>query len=195
MTRTYHSPLREEQTEQTRDRILAKAAEALADPELREITVPEVARRAGISVRTAYRHFPTKDALYDAVNEMVSRQTSPRGWPETLAALLEYVRGSFRRFAASRDRILAARRAGPHQEMRERRRAKQVRGISRILLAEVPEADPGALRRAAAGIHPLCGSDCYLLMSESWGLSAEEAGDAAASAIEAIVDKLRKRGG
>ena len=68
-TTTYESPLRAEQMEQTRLRIREATADVLADEEVNEVTVPLVAMRARVSVRTVYRHFPTKEALFDEFGE------------------------------------------------------------------------------------------------------------------------------
>jgi AcrR family transcriptional regulator len=49
-----------------RDRLLAEAADAFFD---RGIDVPleEIARRSAVGIGTLYRHFPTRDALIEAV--------------------------------------------------------------------------------------------------------------------------------
>lgn len=60
--RRYHSRLRTEQAEATRERILDAAVRAMADG-VASISVPAVARDAGVSVPTVYRHFPTKRDL------------------------------------------------------------------------------------------------------------------------------------
>ena len=52
-TRPYESPLRAEQLEQTRLRILEAMADVLADEEVGEVTVPLVAMRARVSGRVA----------------------------------------------------------------------------------------------------------------------------------------------
>src|SRR3954466_3603430 len=61
--RQYRSPLRGEQQQQTRERILEAAIALIAEDGLAELTVPGVAERAGVSLRTVYRHFPAKDDL------------------------------------------------------------------------------------------------------------------------------------
>src|SRR3954454_23038484 len=60
----YNSPLREAQTAATRTKILEAMAtliEAGAEP-----TYSAVAVEAGVQERTVYRHFPSKDDLYEA---------------------------------------------------------------------------------------------------------------------------------
>ena len=49
-----------------RERILAATREAFRERGL-DVGVDEIARRAGVGMGTLYRHFPTKDALIDAI--------------------------------------------------------------------------------------------------------------------------------
>src|SRR5438045_2249906 len=80
--RAYESPLRVEQLEQTRQRILGAAVELLAAGDVEELTIPAVAKQARVAVRTVYRHFPTKDALFEGVAGEVSRMLGEPPFPE-----------------------------------------------------------------------------------------------------------------
>jgi AcrR family transcriptional regulator len=60
-------PLRRDARE-NRERILVAARAAFAELGI-DVSVEEIARRAGVGVGTLYRRFPTKDALIDAVFE------------------------------------------------------------------------------------------------------------------------------
>lgn len=51
-----------------RERVLAAAGAAFAEAGF-DAQVDDIARRAGVGVGTVYRHFPTKDALVDALAE------------------------------------------------------------------------------------------------------------------------------
>jgi AcrR family transcriptional regulator len=62
---TAKPPLRRD-AQRNRDRILAATRAAFQERGL-EVGVDEVARRAGVGMGTLYRHFPTKDALIDAI--------------------------------------------------------------------------------------------------------------------------------
>src|SRR3954452_22001144 len=78
--RSYESPLREEQTAATRERILATVAELVVTESPALISIPMIAHKARVSVRTVYRHFPTKEDLY---GELFSWATDLReGAPE-----------------------------------------------------------------------------------------------------------------
>lgn len=52
---------------QNREQILEAAHQIFAEKGL-SIPIGEIARRAGVGVGTVYRHFPTKEALFEAVN-------------------------------------------------------------------------------------------------------------------------------
>lgn len=66
-SRSYSSPLRVEQAAATRDRILDATVELLQGADPAAFGMQEVADRAGVSVRTVYRAYPTKDDLLDGV--------------------------------------------------------------------------------------------------------------------------------
>jgi AcrR family transcriptional regulator len=49
------------------ERLLAAAAEAFAERGADDVSLEEIARRAGVGIGTLYRHFPTRQALLEAV--------------------------------------------------------------------------------------------------------------------------------
>src|SRR5262245_23586486 len=70
--RSYDNRLRREQSEVTRSRILDAVRDLLV--ESGSLSTPEIAARAGVSEPTIYRHFPNRDALFEAAAEVVSSQ-------------------------------------------------------------------------------------------------------------------------
>jgi AcrR family transcriptional regulator len=60
-----HRPQRAD-ARRNHDKVVAAAAAAFAQSGL-EAQVEDIARRAGVGVGTVYRHFPTKDALVEAL--------------------------------------------------------------------------------------------------------------------------------
>jgi len=60
-----HRPQRAD-ARRNREKVVAAAAAAFAESGL-EAQVEDIARRAGVGVGTVYRHFPTKEALVDAL--------------------------------------------------------------------------------------------------------------------------------
>jgi AcrR family transcriptional regulator len=49
------------------DRLLSAAAAAFAERGADDVSLEEIARRAGVGIGTLYRHFPTRQALLEAV--------------------------------------------------------------------------------------------------------------------------------
>jgi len=72
--RSYQSPLRDEQTDATRRKILDGLVRTMAKG-VAGLSVPAVAREAGVSVPTVYRHFPTKAKLVDALAPYLMAKT------------------------------------------------------------------------------------------------------------------------
>jgi AcrR family transcriptional regulator len=66
-SRKYRSALREEQSAQTRERILEALVRVMARNGIADISIPLVAREANVSVPSVYRYFPTKRELIDAL--------------------------------------------------------------------------------------------------------------------------------
>lgn len=81
-----------------RQRILAAAEEVFADQGL-SVPVDAVAEKAGLGVGTLYRHFPTKEALFEAIvvakldelTEAAERSSSQDDPGEAFFSLLELV--------------------------------------------------------------------------------------------------------
>jgi AcrR family transcriptional regulator len=82
--RPYSSPLRAEQAAATRERIVDAAVELLQGTDPGAFGMQDVADRAGVSVSTAYRAFPTKDDLIAGVLEAIkARFEAVAGSPPT----------------------------------------------------------------------------------------------------------------
>ncbi len=70
--------LRDEQRAATRARIVRAVSDLVAEEHPAAISVPAVARRAGVGVATVYRYFPNKEALLDAAaTGVVSTEVAP----------------------------------------------------------------------------------------------------------------------
>jgi AcrR family transcriptional regulator len=61
--------LREQQRATTRDQIVEAVHHVLVEDHPASLSMPRIAERAGVSLRTVYRYFPTKEALVDAASE------------------------------------------------------------------------------------------------------------------------------
>jgi AcrR family transcriptional regulator len=103
------SPTRRADAERNRDKILAAARSAFADPEA-EVSMAEISRRAGVGMATLYRNFPGRqellEALYtDEVNAICEAAETVDG--ETPGAILTAWLYRFFAFATSKRHIAA----------------------------------------------------------------------------------------
>ncbi|MBI4202599.1 MAG: TetR/AcrR family transcriptional regulator [Chloroflexi bacterium] len=82
--RRYDSPLRRDQANATRERILDALVEVIATGGLAELDVPAVAAKAQVSVPTVYRHFGNKQGLIEALGRHVAEKTGLGFWSEPM---------------------------------------------------------------------------------------------------------------
>lgn len=192
-TRPYESPLRAEQMEQTRLRILEATADVLADEDVEEITVSLVALRARVSVRTVYRHFPTKEALFDAFGEWAEEHLRlvVLSYPETLDEVRELAPALYRMYdeRAPLIRALLSKRG---QELRARTRRGRLRTFEKAMREVTDGLGPDERRRALAVVYLLVSAPAWQAMRDEWDLEGEEAGKAAAWAVHVLTNELRR---
>lgn len=107
--RTYRSELRAEQAEETRRRILDAALRVMSTG-LASLSVPAVAREAGVSVPTVYRHFGTKADLLAEMYPHAARLAGLDGVPDpsTVSDVKTAVRAMIERLDALDDVSRAA---------------------------------------------------------------------------------------
>src|SRR4051812_32741892 len=87
MSRTYESPKRAEQAAATRRKILEALVALITEERPATISVPQVAKRAGVSVRIVYHHFPNKDALFDGlIDNLAVLMVRPPAGPDRVLA-------------------------------------------------------------------------------------------------------------
>lgn len=120
--RDYQSPLRQEQARRTREQILDGLIQAMARGGLADLSIPAVAREAGVSVPTIYRYFHTKRELIELLGSYLVQKAgipsvlpSP-GSPEELIAL---VKGLFLTYEGADEMLRAAAMRELSYEMRQ----------------------------------------------------------------------------
>ena len=192
--RPYESPLRAEQLEQTRLRILRAVTEVLADPAIEEVTIPLVARHALVSLRTVYRHFPTREALFDAWAEWVdeSLQIHLHSYPESADRLPDFARELFRAYDESGPLVKAMLNSKAARSVRMRTRRRRQRAFERAMSELTNELEPKEQQRALGVVYLLVSAPAWQAMRDQWGLDGEEAGKAAAWAVRVLTDELRR---
>ena len=195
-SRPYASPLREEQAAATRARIVEALAGLLETQDVQDISLAEVAQRAGVAERTLYRHFPTKYDLFAAMYQWVAgdpgRVEDLR--PSSVEDALGLVRHVYPRYAANPRVIRQMNSWRTGEDLRHERAPARRAQVERAFGDVVKKLPPKKRRRAMAVMHLLTSSDAFLMMHDFWDLDGEEAADAVTWAIRTLADSIRERG-
>jgi AcrR family transcriptional regulator len=181
--------LREEYKEQTRVRIVESAIDLVGESGEEPLTIAAVAARAGVTERTVYRHFESRDALIRAVWRRMQSKVASEGFPRTADALLQSPRKLFPRFDAAGKLIRASIHSPAGLDIRMHSNAERTAAILASVHNALPELDEDALRRRAAIAQLINSAQGWDVLTRFWGMSGEEAGEAAAEALAILLGK------
>lgn len=183
--------LREEQKEETHARILGAALALVGEGGEDAVTIRAVATVAGIAERTVYRHFKTRDVLLESVWNRMQELVGPPTVPQSADALIQKPRSVFPRFHRYRKLV----RAFLYRQARREYRTRSNEEFQQLMIGcvqeELEHLDERSLRRRAAIAHVIASGYAWDIMREYWGLSGEEAGEAAAEALEILLNRRR----
>lgn len=186
--------------EHSRELIMRALADVVAAKGVSEFSVQEVADRAGVSHRTVYRHYDSREALLDGYARWLDERlvesggvtgvddagSIPSGAETTyrlfdeLGALVEalvVVSLATRSHVARRD-----------ERTEEFRRALDASGV----LAHLSEADAEVV---TALIRTIASSNTWFLFRHQHDIDGEQAGPAVAWALQTLIGDLRSGGG
>ena len=173
-----YNQLRAEQAEETRVRILEATLRVMARG-ISSVSIPAVAREAGVSVPTVYRHFGTKQDLLAAVYLHVVRRTAPGELVplRTLDELREGVRAVFQGLDSADDLARAAMASPAAAEARRMGMPARLEIYRRMADAIAPKLAQGDRDRIARVLTILISSSALRLWRDHLGSSVEEAAD------------------
>jgi AcrR family transcriptional regulator len=177
-TREYRSRLRADQAEETRARILDAAIRVMAGG-LAFVSIPAVAREAGVSVPTVYRHFKTKPDLLAAVYPHVVRRAGLDKLvpPRSIDELRAGVRAYFDQVESFDDLARAAMASPASEEVRAINmpdRRVMFRRLTETIRPKLSEADRDRIARLLV---VLTSSSALRLWRDHLGASVDEAAD------------------
>lgn len=194
--RSYSSTLRQHQSELTKELIIRALNELVAENKILSFTMEDVAERAGVSLRSVYRHYPSRESLIEALyisNEELLNPFIAIDLPvsaEGIPGLAEQVFANFDKHrivarALSITSIVSGVRPGKRKERDE---------ILINLLAEVTSNLGQDERcRAFAVIRYYLSILGWQTLQDRFGLEGSEAGKAAAWALDVLIRDLKKR--
>lgn len=181
------TPVREAHKALTQERIVQAALEVIQRGEAETLTVAQVASEAGVTERTIYRHFPTRDdlmaAVWAKVNERVATPTLPATPAEVIAQPMEM----FPAFDEQEALIRAIVFTKQGRELRLSVNAERQKRFRQAVAMARPDLKEPEFTRVCAAVQLLDSSFAWSVMKDYWGLSGEEAGRAASAAITVLL--------
>ena len=176
--RTYRSDLRQEQAEETRARILDATLRVMATG-LASLSVPAIAREAGVSVPTIYRHFGTKGELLAAVYPHAARRAGVDtiADPRSLDELRPMIRAVLERLDNLDDLSRAAMASPAASEVRHATLATRYERIQRLADSIEPKLRKADRDRITRLMTVITASASLRMWRDHLGLSVDETAD------------------
>lgn len=179
----------------TRELILDAIERRLVDGGLDELTFLQVAQEAGVSDRTVYRHFPTREALLDAfwgrIQQTLGLEEATRSWVDYLAtrpaafASMDRRERMMRAVMSSEQARTARRRLNPDRQA----------GIRRVVAEAVGDLPEPAFTELCALAHLLGSAPAWQTLKDDWGFDGAEAGRVVSQAIATLAAAAKSRAG
>jgi AcrR family transcriptional regulator len=195
-TRIYRSQLRAEQAEETRARILDATGPLMARGAA-SLSIPAVAREAGVSVATVYRHFSNKQQLIEAIYPHVMRRATINQPPppRSISELRDGVRWYLAHLDSLDEQARAVMASGAADDVRRASMPQRVavfRGLADSVEPKLADADRDRLTRLLV---VLTQSSALRMWHDHLGLSVEEVADDIDWVVKATIQALAGRKG
>lgn len=173
--------------------ILEAGVELLEQASVAELSVRAVAKRAGISERTIFRYFATREELLDALAREVARRLNLPPHPRNVEELLAFPEAAYTSFEAAS----ALTKAALHSELYHRIRGTEAEQRGEAIRAVIDRAAP---TRSAQERKLATANIRYYLIASTWhyyrvyfGLSLAESIECARMAITQTLQQLGVR--
>jgi AcrR family transcriptional regulator len=192
--RAYRSPRRAAQKSATRRRILDSLADRLADGSFDSLSMEAMAATAGVSPATLYRHFPSRDALLDAIaDEAMYQRLGDLPYPRTPDEIAPIMARSFTAFDADRAFVRAYFSTELGRTARRRGRRRRIDAIQAALRPLTSQLQPEGRTAAEAIISYLASIQAWLTIQDEFELTGVEVGQAVTWAITTLLADIESR--
>jgi AcrR family transcriptional regulator len=189
--------LREKQMAETRTAILEAVAAGIGESGLTGFSIQGVADRAGVTHRTVYNHFPTREALNDAFAEYVEQVLNERGMGgeergvgvAELPAITGQMHSSYGENAAYLQAYVMMTIATGKAARVFRERSKK---MEKLVDEELGPLEPGVAKLVTSAVRLFLSSAGWFLVKQHHGLSPDEAGRMSEWAVKTLLDAARR---
>lgn len=194
-TRRYESPSREQAKSETKAAILDAAVKVILEQGIHAFTMQNIAQAAGVSLRTVYRHFVSREALLEGLQEAIQKQADDVGLspPEDVSRAVEVAGPLFEEFYRMRDAmhasVIAATALG-YQTKQQRGALDYLQRLLAKRFVHLPEAE---LRDAAVIFRAVISRYTWYVLAINHEVPAAESGRAVTWAVRVLMEDLERR--
>jgi len=189
MSSSNATSIRDEYKAQTRDRILDAAIDLMSEAGEQPLTIASVAGRAGVTDRTVYRHFVTREALISATWRRMQQRVGSEGFPSSADAMIDSPRKLFPRFDQHRELVRASVYSPAGLDVRLASNAERQQSAIASVTDALPGLDDRSARRRAAIAQLINSAYAWEVIREFWGFDGREAGEAASEALAILLGR------
>ena len=176
--------LRDRLDETTRDVIVDALIEQLVETGAFELSYYDLARRAGVSVRTIYRHFPHRSDIIEALSRRLNKLVAI-DYPHTREGIQQVTRAVFEVYDKHASAFIAQLEAGQGR-LRKTGRSKRSQLMQSILAKDLPNLPADRLASVAGLMICLFSPTIWQRLRDDAGLDGKQGGELVAWAIEVL---------
>lgn len=191
------SELRARQVALARTSILDACAALVTERHHLDFSMKEVAERAGVSLRTVYNHFATREDLLDALGEQFNQRMNELGGAEAqevhdLDGLVDAVRANHAVFDQLGGISDAFAQLPLADVGRDEQRAVRTRVLVELVAAEMPDVPERDAEVVGLLLRHLFSHRSWFWLTREYGLTTDEAAQAVTWAVRALVDTANR---
>lgn len=194
--RTYHSPARDEAKLETRRRILDALVEVIREDGIHGFSMENVAAKAGVTHRTVYRHFASREELLEGLSGSIDEIAGPGvafEMPTTMEGLADVIEPAYRVFGKHRDRLEAAVITSIAMRFVSSSRRQRMALLRDYVEKAYPHLDAKELEEAIAMTNVVASSMTWFYLTTEQRLANDRAARAVAWTLRLISTDLARR--
>ena len=185
--------LRDRQKDLTRTTIIEALGQILIEEGIHGFSVQSVADRAGVSHRTVYRHFPSREALLEGLAEKMNSLSTILQIPESLDDFQIGIASAFQLNEDHSEMMTAFLQIAVTTGFRAQSTRARDEATRSIVKEVAPALSPQEQKEMAALIRFLGSSVAWMIFKTQFGLSSDEATRIAQYGIRIIHKDLLRR--
>lgn len=184
--------LKDRHTDATQKLILSTAIELLERGSVTDVTVRAVAKQAGMSERTVFRYFATRDEFLDAVAAEATARMSTPPPPASVDELREFPAPLYKAFEANRQLVEGALHTDIFRRVRATAAIGRWEAVAKLIDAHAPGRSAKERKLASTNVNYFLSASTWHYYRANFELSQGDAVAAARLAIRVTLDDLTR---